>query len=91
MDESKTRFWADLSRKTGTWAGVTALALAVGEQVEEWLDATAQASVGPHHAWAVVAVAVLRAVLGLVQGKIGDPASASFKAGADDDGDDGDA
>ena len=62
----KRSFWADLSRKTGTWAGVTALALAVGEQVEEWLDSTAQASVGAHHAWAVLAVAVLRAVIALV-------------------------
>ena len=75
---NKRSFWADLSRKTGTWAGVTALALAVGEQVEEWLDSTAQASVGAHHAWAVLAVAVLRAVIALVQGNTGDGDKASF-------------
>ena len=46
--------------------------------MEEWLDATAEATAGPHHVWAVIAVAVLRAVIGLVQGKVGDPNKASF-------------
>ena len=67
-------FWADAARKTGTWAGVATIALAILEHQdnEPWQ--------GPEwEHWAVVlGAAVLRAVIALVQGKVGDPDKASF-------------
>ena len=73
-------FWADLSKKTGTWSGVAALVVAAAEIAESALS-DAPAEPGWHHAVAVVAAAVIRAIVGLVQGKIGDPSKASFAPG----------
>ena len=80
MAESKDggkSFWGDLSRKTGTWAGASTLVVAVAEMAEEWLGGV-EAEPGWHHAVAVVMVAAIRAIVGLIQGKIGDPNKASF-------------
>ena len=92
MAESKpSKFWGDLAKKTGTWAGTAALAVSVAELAENWVDAWA-ASPGPgwHHAVGVIAAAVVRAIIGLVQGKVGDPDKASFApAAGGDDPDDG--
>ena len=79
-------FWADASKKTATWAGVAAIAAVAAEQLEAWLDSAQQFQVGTHHWFAVIAVAVIRAVMALWQGNVGDRSKASF-ASADDDGD----
>ena len=82
-------FWSDLSKKTGTWSAVAVLAVSV----LEWLDddlAGIDDGLGWKHAAVVVGTAVIRAVVGLVQGKIGDPAKASFQKAPDPDDDLGD-
>ena len=73
-------FWADAARKTATWTGVGTLALAILEHVDD------QPWNGPEweHYVVVIGLAALRAALALVQGKVGDPAKASFKAAAKD-------
>ena len=75
-------FWQDWSKKTGTWAGTAALAVSVAELAENWVDAWA-ADPGPgwHHVIGVLAAAVVRAIVGLVQGKVGDASKASWTAG----------
>ena len=72
------KFWGDLSRKTGTWAAVGGLAVIAAEQAEAWLTSSQFEPGQPHHWIAVIAAAVIRAIVGLVQGKVGDPSSASF-------------
>ena len=69
-----SKFWGDLSRKAGTWSAVSALALGIAEHVDD------QPWSGPEwEQWAaVIGAAVIRAVVGLVQGKVGDPDKASF-------------
>ena len=92
MAESKpSKFWGDLAKKTGTWAGTAALAVSVAELAENAVDAWA-ADPGPgwHHVIGVIAAAIIRAIVGLVQGKVGDPDKASFAPAAADDGDDPD-
>ena len=80
MSQSTSRpFWGDLAKKTGTWAGTAALAVSVAELAENLVDSWA-ADPGPgwHHVVGVIAAAIVRAIVGLVQGKIGDPDKASF-------------
>ena len=83
-------FWSDLSKKTGTWTAVAALVVVVAEQAENWLSADQTFQAGWHHVVAVLAAASIRAIVGLVQGKIGDPAKASFQKAPDPDDDLGD-
>ena len=71
------KFWGDLSRKTGTWSAVAGLAVIAGEQAEQWLGGDPFKFEG-HHWIAIIAAAVIRAIVGLVQGKVGDPSAASF-------------
>ena len=78
MSNSKSTFWADLSKKTGTWSAVAALAVAVAEVVEPLLDNEATISVDWHHAAAVLGAAVVRAIVGLIQGNVGDRTKATF-------------
>ena len=86
MAESKpSKFWGDASRKTATWTGVAALAAAA----VDWLDDDGFGS-GPEweHWLAVIGAAAIRAIIALVQGKVGDPDKATFApAATDDDGD----
>ena len=67
-------FWADLSKRTGTWSAVAALALGIAEHVDD------QPWNGPEweHWAAVIGTAVLRAIVGLVQGNVGDRDKATF-------------
>ena len=70
-------FWADLSKKGGTWAGVAviggvACALITGGEASEVLT-----DFETHGAVAGVG-ALLRVALGLIQGKLGNPATAKF-------------
>ena len=76
-NQNSRSFWGDLSKKTSTWGGVAALVVTAGELAEAALS-DAPVAPGWHHAVAVIAAAVIRAVVGLVQGKIGDPDKASF-------------
>ena len=87
MAESKpSKFWGDASRKTATWSGVAALAVIV----EDWLDSEAGSNPGWEHLAMVGLAAAIRAIVALVQGKVGDPDKASFApAAAGDDPDDG--
>lgn len=78
-------FWSDLSKKTGTWSAVAVLAVSVLEILDKDLEGAGGA--GWEHAAAVLGAAVLRAIVGLVQGKIGDPAKASFTKAPDPDDD----
>ena len=73
-------FWADAARKTATWSGVGTLALAILEHMDD------EPWTGPEweHYAVVIGLAALRAVLALVQGKVGDPNKASFKKAATD-------
>ena len=80
-------FWADLSAKTATWGGVAALAVTALEVVEPLVEAEATTAVSWKHGLAVIGAAVIRAIIGLVQGKVGDPDKASFKAAAADNPD----
>ena len=81
MTETKqaapSKFWADLSRKTGTWAGAATLVVSLAEWAEAVLNEV-PAEPGWHHAVAVIGVATIRAIVGLIQGKVGDPDKASF-------------
>lgn len=77
------KFWADASKKTATWTGVAAIAVVAAEQAEEWLGGP-DATIEGHHWIAVIAAAVLRAVLSLWQGNVGDRTKASFAPAADD-------
>ena len=69
-------FWADASKKTGTWAGVTAAVLTALVAIHPDIDT------GHMTHWAAILTAVvipaLRGVLALLQGNIGDPDKASF-------------
>ena len=73
MNGSKT-FWADLSKKGGTWAAVAAAASAVCA----WEAGGIQAVGDSKHVVIGLGIAALRAVLGLAQGKVGDPSTAKF-------------
>ena len=79
-------FWSDLSKKTGTWTAVSVLAVSVLEIIDQHVEGASL--VGVEHVVAVLGAAVLSAIIGLVQGKIGDPAKASFKAAPPSDPDD---
>ena len=86
MAESKpSKFWADASKRTATWSGVAAIAVVV----EDWLDSEAGANPGWEHLAMIGLAAAIRAIVALVQGKVGDPDKASF-APAVSDGDDPD-
>ena len=78
-------FWKDASKRTGTWAAVGALAAVV----EDLFDDTGPG--GDGFSWEHLAMvgiaAALRAIVALVQGKVGDPDKASFKAAAADNPD----
>ena len=77
-----TTFWADLSKKGGTWAGVAAIGgvacallsgdASLGEVLTDFET---------HGAVAGLA-ALLRVALGLVQGKTGNPETAKFDKAA---------
>ena len=76
-DTTSKSFWTDASKKTATWAAVATLA----SVAIDWLqDLGEQEGPGlePHHWWAIALATSLRAVVALVQGKIGDPDKASF-------------
>ena len=75
MNGSKT-FWADLSKKGGTWAGVAT----IGALACDALDGgdTLIEGGGTKHVLIGLGIAALRTVLGLAQGKVGDPATAKF-------------
>ena len=76
MAESKpSKFWGDASRKTATWAAVAAIATPLFDHWDEGIEAS---TTGWKHAAVVVIVAAIRAVIALVQGKVGDPDKASF-------------
>ena len=79
-------FWQDFSKKTGTWSAVAGLAAIV----EDLLDSDQGSNLDWEHLAMVAAAAAIRAVVGLVQGKIGDPAKASFTKAPDTDDDLGD-
>lgn len=81
-DKTGKAFWTDASKKTATWTGVAAIAAIAAEQIEAWLDSAQQFQVGTHHWFAVIAVAVIRAVMALWQGNVGDRSKASFAAPA---------
>ena len=72
----KAAFWGDAARKAGTWSGVGTLALAILEHLDD------EPWTGPEweHYAVVIGLGALRAVLAFVQGNIGDPNKASFKA-----------
>lgn len=76
------RFWADLSKKSSTWAGVAA----VGSSICTALAAESDLSDIIHgdgkHVLVGLAVAAARTVLGLVQGKVGNPNTAKFDKAA---------
>ena len=78
-NDSGKAFWSDWSKKTAAAFGWAAMLVPVSEVLEQVVDAwgTEQGNYW-HHAVAVVVVAALRAVVGLVQGKVGDPDKASF-------------
>ena len=80
-------FWQDFSKKTGTWSAVAALAAVVEELTDDLPD---KFSAGWEHVAMVIAAAVVRSVIGLIQGKVGDPAKASFTKAPDPDDDLGD-
>ena len=70
-------FWADLSKKGGTWAGVAGLgailcSLISGGELSEVIN-----NFEVHGATAGL-VAGLRVIVGLVQGKTGNPDTAKF-------------
>ena len=90
MAESKpSKFWGDAARKTGNVLGWSALVLPASEWIEDALGQWGQTGGVWHHILAVALVAAIRAVVALVQGKVGDPDKASF-ASAASDGDDPD-
>ena len=84
-DTTGKQFAADALKKTGTWAGVTAAAIAALTALHP--------EVGTEHLarletiLTLVIVPALRGVLALLQGNIGDRSKASFAAADDDDGD----
>ena len=67
-------FWADVSKKSSTWAAVAA----AGAAACEFVNGDGFSGLGGEHALIGIGVAAARAVLGLVQGKTGDPATAKF-------------
>ena len=67
-------FWADASKRTATWTGVAAIAVVI----EDWLDSAGGTNLGWEHLAMVGLAAGIRAVVALVQGKVGDPDKASF-------------
>ena len=71
-------FWSDLSKKGGTWAGVATAGAAACAVLgaEEGIDLSAAADT--KHVLIGLGIAALRAVLGLAQGKTGNPATAKF-------------
>ena len=80
MAEAKpSAFWADASKRTATWTGVAAIAVVV----EDWLDKEAGSNLDWEHLAMVGLAAAIRAVVALVQGKVGDPNKASFTAPSD--------
>ena len=66
-DTSGKAFWSDLSKKTGTWTAVAALAVALLEVLDWQREAAAGASggAGRWHIVAVLGAAVSRAIIGL--------------------------
>ena len=85
MSNSKSTFWADLSKKTGTWSAVAVLAVSVLEILDEDL-AGIDDGLGWKHAAVVVGTACVRAIVGLIQGNVGDRTKATFsKPPADPD------
>ena len=71
---SSKPFWADASKRTGTWTAVAALAAVV----EDLLDGTGPGDMGWEHVAMVGLAAGIRAIVALVQGKVGDPDKATF-------------
>ena len=68
-------FWQDLSKKGGVWSAVAGLSVPVSEGLETLLG-----GLEVHEKALIVTAifAVARAVLGLVQGKTGNPETAKF-------------
>ena len=77
-DTNGKQFWADASKKVGTWTGSAAVGVLVAELAEDVGNWGSAEPLGWHHIVGVVAAAVIRAVLGLVQGNVGDRSKASF-------------
>ena len=78
MPKNKPAFWADFSKKTATWGSVAVLAVSAGEMLEQVIEGAEAKLGGWHLALAVVAAAVVRAIVGLIQGNTGDGQKASF-------------
>ena len=70
--KSNGKFWADASKKTGTWAGVAAVAVPLFDWLNESLPENWE------HVVIVGLMAALRAILALAQGNVGDRSKASF-------------
>ena len=72
-------YWSDLSRKVGSVFGHSVALVALSEWLEQTVYGWGTADGNYwHHVAAVIIVAVIRAVVGLVQGKVGDPQKASW-------------
>ena len=70
-------FWTDFSKKTGTWSAVAGVAVTALELADNAIGPDLSQP-GWHHVVAVIGAAVIRAVIGLIQGKVGNPATAKF-------------
>ena len=68
-------FWSDLSKKGGAWSAVAGFAVPITELLENLLG-----DLSVHEKTLIVAAvfATARAVLGLIQGKTGNPDTAKF-------------
>ena len=82
MASKPSAFWADASKRTATWTGVAAIAAVV----EDWLDGTGPGDMGWEHIAMVGLAAAIRAIVALIQGKVGDPDKASFNKPSAGDG-----
>ena len=74
MTNQPSKFWADAAKRTGTWTGVAAIAVVI----EDWLDQAGGSNLGWEHIAMVGLAAAIRAIVALVQGKVGDPDKATF-------------
>lgn len=83
--QNGSAFWSDLSKKTGAAFGWSALVVPAALLLEHLVEDWGGPGLDWHHAVAVVVVAALRAIVGLVQGKVGDPDKASFTKAPDPD------